>query len=362
MQRQVPRGRSAGVEVLVEPLAGGDEHARLVPRRHHLLLPFLPEDGVAFPRGNDDDPARAVAVGLLVGAGGEHRHVARHFGVGKGHQHAVAAGASAAAAVELVPGSHVGKEVAVPEDAAAAAPGPGGVAVPDELGLGIEFAAPGQVVLALVPVVEEERRVGVQGHGQRQVAVAQDAHRPVAAHVAHGVVVVVRDLEQAPGLPLEAVLRPVFAQPHRGHALALEHIDQLVQGELHPRQGLSGRDLLHHGRGHSLLPHELDEGALAAALLPPAQLNRAQVLDEVTPVDRHADRGHPVVVGVLLDLQVGSGGIVGTRPVVVLRHVRFLLSSAGPQEPATSSKEGSGMPSFHVGSRSSSRLPLGSVK
>ena len=322
----------------------------------------------------------AVAVRLLVGAGGEHRHVAGHLGVGEGHEHAVAARAPAAAAVELVPGAHVGEEVAVPEDAAAAAPGAGRVAVAHQLGLGVELAAVGQEVLSLVVVVEEERRVGVERQGQRQVAVAQQPHRLVAAHVAHGVVVVVRDLEQAPGLPLEAGPGAVVARPHRGHAVALEHVDQLVEGELERRQGLSRRDLLHHGGGDPLLPHELDKGALAAALLPPAQLDGAQVLDEVAPMNRNAGGGYPVIVGVFLDLQVGSNGIVGTRVGVHLRHRWYLLDSrfrgndgcgvaaglGAPvgwyYEPATSSKVGSGMPSFQVGSRSSRRLPLGSVK
>src|SRR5262245_50657336 len=66
VQGQVPRGNRADVEMLVEPLLGRHERARLVPRHDDLLLAFLPQDRVSLAGGNDDHAARAVAMRLLI--------------------------------------------------------------------------------------------------------------------------------------------------------------------------------------------------------------------------------------------------------------------------------------------------------
>src|SRR5439155_11066011 len=66
---------AADVEVLMEPAVRRHEYATLVPRDDDFFVPFLPHHRVSLAGRDDDHHPRAVAMGLLVGAGWEHRHV-----------------------------------------------------------------------------------------------------------------------------------------------------------------------------------------------------------------------------------------------------------------------------------------------
>ena len=240
----------------------------------------------------------AVTVRLLVGARREHRHVAGKLRVGELDEHAVAAGAPLLVFVQLVPGSHVREEVAVPVDAPVPHVPLGRVR--DHLGLGVELAFLGRDdVLAGKGIVEEEIRIAHRGHGQRQVVVVQQPDHLVALHVVDGVVVVAGDDEHAVVLPLEGLLRAVVVAPHGGGAAAFHDVNHLVEGKPHRRSRLSGGDFLDPGAGHALLPHELHEGRLALAVLPPFEVAGAQVPDEIPRVDRKSEGLHPVVIGEL---------------------------------------------------------------
>ena len=83
MEGQVSRLGAADVEVLVEPPVGRDQSAAFLPGRHYFFFAFLPQDRVAFTRGNDYDPAGSVAMGLFVELGGEDGHMRGHFRAGE---------------------------------------------------------------------------------------------------------------------------------------------------------------------------------------------------------------------------------------------------------------------------------------
>src|SRR5205809_6288531 len=106
MQRQVAGGRGAGVEMLVEPVVWGHQHAALLPGTDHALLALFPHDRVALAAEDDNAPAWSVTMGLLIGTRVEHRHMAEHLGLGKVNKHHTAARAPALVADELVPGEH----------------------------------------------------------------------------------------------------------------------------------------------------------------------------------------------------------------------------------------------------------------
>src|SRR5262245_19710598 len=114
VQRKIARGFAAGVEMLVEPLVGGNEAARLVPRYNDFLLSLFPHDRVAFADRNHNYPPRTIAVGFFIQARIADRHVAAPFGFGKLDVNTSSSCAPSNIGVKLVPGSHVGKEIAVP--------------------------------------------------------------------------------------------------------------------------------------------------------------------------------------------------------------------------------------------------------
>src|SRR5579884_3596186 len=137
----------------MEPAVWRHQHAALAPGADHPLLTFLPHHRVTLAAGNDDAPAGAMAVGLLVGPGVEYGHVAEHLGVRELDEDHASAGAAALIADELVPGQHVGHEVAVP-----VGPHPSGelgrvVRRFDQLSLGVEVVAE---LTGIVELMEEE--------------------------------------------------------------------------------------------------------------------------------------------------------------------------------------------------------------
>ncbi len=114
MDGEVAVGDVAHVEVLMVPAHGRDEAAAFVPGDNDLLLALQPHDGVSLAAGDDDDGAGPVAVGLLIGPGRENGHVPRDLGAGELDVDRLPARAPDGESVELVPGPHVGEEVALP--------------------------------------------------------------------------------------------------------------------------------------------------------------------------------------------------------------------------------------------------------
>jgi hypothetical protein len=62
-----------------------------------------------------------MAMRFFIGFGRKHRHMRGQLRIGELHKHALAAGAAPLVGIELVPGAHVGEEIAVPESAHAEA-------------------------------------------------------------------------------------------------------------------------------------------------------------------------------------------------------------------------------------------------
>src|SRR5204863_640478 len=114
---------------------------------------------------------------------------------------------------------------------------------------------------------EVEALIRDRGHGGRQSVGKEDADRLGAVRVREVVGVVRRDEEHAVLLPLERDLRPV-AGPDRRQATALDHVGQVVDGDLEWRRRLPWRDLDQRGAADTLLPRELEERHVAAATVP----------------------------------------------------------------------------------------------
>src|SRR5262249_34941890 len=102
----------AQVEMLVEPAAGWREHGRLSPVADHPFAAGLPEHGVAFPGRDDDHPAWAVEVRLLVHGRVEYGHARGHARAREQDLDGVAARAARAVRGKVVPDTHIWEEVA----------------------------------------------------------------------------------------------------------------------------------------------------------------------------------------------------------------------------------------------------------
>ena len=211
---------------------------------------------------------------------------------------------------ELVPRRHVREEVAhpggaavrrhrhavVPRRALALGRRVDGAASQHRLGLRVEIVALAvEQAWVLVRVVEEEVGVRHDRHGHGHVVVVQQPRWLIAAGVRELRVCVARHVEHRVRGPLEARLG-ALARPDAGEAGAGEHVDRLSDGHLERRQRHAGRDLDDPGLAHALHALELEEGGVAPPLLPPAELDLAQVGDVVAAVDRDADRLDPPVV------------------------------------------------------------------
>ena len=239
---------------------------------------------------------------LLVHARREHRHVAAHLRMGERDVHHIPASAALAVRHDVRPSAHVREEVAVPGGAAAHV----GRARRDGVQLLLSRL---QQLRVWEGVVEVEIRVRLERHRNRQVVVVQQTQGLIAPRVRELTRRSPRDEEQAARAELEAVLRHAV-RPHRGDALSAQRVDDLVQRELHRRDRAAARYLRDAGLRHALHAHELDERRVALALLPRPYRHRAQVLNEVAAVDRHALRLHPRVVQVPVVPAAASGDLV----------------------------------------------------
>src|SRR5207248_2214216 len=115
VQREVTTGLAAHVEVLVEPAVRRREEAPLMPGDNDLLGRLMrPEDRIPLAAGDHDRAPRTVSMAFLIGTSVEDGHVAGGLGVGELDADDVPAGAASPEGLELVPGTHVREEVAVP--------------------------------------------------------------------------------------------------------------------------------------------------------------------------------------------------------------------------------------------------------
>src|SRR4051812_49412525 len=140
--------------------------------------------------------------------------------------HDASAGAAAPEGHELIPGAHVWEKAAVP---LGTLPTPHGVML--DLRLGVILARwRSELLLVAVVIVEEE--LGIRNHRHRhgQVVVVHQPGGSIAAHVGDLVPAVVRQHEEAVLLPFKRFLLAVCA-PHGTDALAISHIDRLVETE-----------------------------------------------------------------------------------------------------------------------------------
>src|SRR5262245_42561761 len=117
--------------------------------------------------------------------------------------------------------------------------------------------------------------LGDQRGCQWEIAVAEQASGPVAAHVPQLLVTVGADLKQAAVLPFKSLLWRAVGRPNRAHAPALQHIDELVERKLHRCQRFPRCDLHDSGRSDSLLPHELNKRRITLAFIPPSEFDCA---------------------------------------------------------------------------------------
>jgi hypothetical protein len=305
MEGEIARRLLADVEVLVKPAVRRCDQTPWSPRRDDRVFALFPHHGVALARRDDDGAPRTVAVGLLVGARWEHRHVAADLGAGELHRHTPTPSTAALVGGQRAPGAHVRKEAANPHLL---------TALPDDVciargawrWLGVHRLEIDRANrLAGLAAVGADKRIRVRTgrQQQRKVVVVEQSRRLSTVRVAELVKVVARQQKHAVGVPLEAFALTRGA-PDGGGAATFDDIDHLVEGESNRRQHAARRHLADARFGNTLLALQLDEGGIAAALWPPAQLELAQVLDVVAAVDRQVERVHPDVMG---ELQLPRG-------------------------------------------------------
>ena len=82
LKRQIACRRRAGVEVLVVPKVGGDDHRALLPIVALRLFALGPHQTEAFATHDDDVGTRPVGVRFFVGANWKLRDVAIHAALG----------------------------------------------------------------------------------------------------------------------------------------------------------------------------------------------------------------------------------------------------------------------------------------
>src|SRR5690348_13797616 len=94
-ERKVARGLVAEVEMLVELAVAGRTDAAVLPVEPlEILVALVPQQRIAVAGDADDVRAGAVAMRLLVGAGGHFRHVAGEDAVGEDELDVARAGAA----------------------------------------------------------------------------------------------------------------------------------------------------------------------------------------------------------------------------------------------------------------------------
>ncbi len=202
--------------------------------------------------------------------------------------HHVTASAASLEGDEPVPGAHIREEVAEPVGPTSRP------LVGDHLRLGIEALLADQVRTG-IGMPEEEVGVRQQLHRQGEGVVVEEACTAVTLRAAELVVVVPGKEEKAVLLPLERSGCSTLG-PDRGEAAPIGHIHELIEGHPHRRRGLPCRDFRDADLGDPLLAGELTEGGEALPLLPPSELDRADVLNVVAGEDRDAGGGDPLVI------------------------------------------------------------------
>src|SRR5262249_35160913 len=210
---------------------------------------------------------------------------------------------------KLIPSGHVREKIAEPVNEISA-PGEGRIAVLDQLRLGIGIHFLFCTAQFLKWIIEVKTRLGDQRSCQREIAIAEQADRPVAAHVPELQGTVGADLKQAAVLPLKGSFRRAVGGPNRANAPALQHIDELFASKLHRRSSFARSDFHDNGGSDSLLPHKLNERRVALALIPPAQLDRAEIFDEKTAMNGNSDGLHPPVIGIRLYFNSRLTGLI----------------------------------------------------
>src|SRR5262249_49190398 len=88
-------------------------------------------------------------------------------------------------------------------------------------------------------IIEVKTRLGDQRSCQREIAIAEQADRPVATHVPQLQITVGADLKQAAILPLKGFFGRAVGGPNRADTPALQQMDQFVESELARRQSLA---------------------------------------------------------------------------------------------------------------------------
>ncbi len=233
MERQITRHVAAGIKVLVKPFVRRRDHAALVPRTNDLFFALFPHDRIAFTGRDNDRPARAMAMRLLIGFGREHRHVRRQLGIRELHEHALAAGAAALIGIELVPGAHIGEKVAVPKSAHAQPFVR--ILCLHHLRFRIEVAVR-YANFRFVRVIEIHVGLRQRRHGHRHIAVMKQPDRLIALHVAEHVPVIARHQKHRVLLPLEVLFRLALVRPNCRETAAGQYIDDFVEGKFYRRQ------------------------------------------------------------------------------------------------------------------------------
>ena len=311
-----------GVEVLVEDHVGWREDRTVRPLEARVvLLAFVPEQGIAMSRNDEDMVVGRVAMGLLVGARRHLRGMGMEHPVGEAELDVAAAGTSAGEVTELE-GGDVGHEIGLPHLAAA---GRG-----DELALAGEPAG----VAGPFPFGEAGRRseyevlVVEHVHGHAEVVGRGDARGLGARSVEQLVARVERNGEQGVGAPLETVGLSIMGFD-LGAAVALD--DQhhfFIEMALWGARSTGG-DVVEKDRDEIPAPFHVDKGPVDAHARPGLGFESMQIDAEffvdgnpfaAAPLEIGVEHEAELVVGLAFDIDDLGVRCLGVHRMVTRPH------------------------------------------
>ena len=287
LEREIARGRRAGIEVLVVPHVRRHDHRAFAPVVALRLAALWPHQAEAFAREHDDVRARPMGVRLLIGANRELRDVAIHRPL----RHREARMPAARAAFfrrKQWQVDGVGHEVGIEEQ-------PLLLAFVGEI-----FRLAVEALLEVVTGVKNKANIAERVDDHRRVGHRYVARGLVARAVEVLVRAVERDGENRARLPLEG---DAFAGvvPHGGGAAPVEHVNHFFKQLALGREALPRRDFAHVAIVRGTRRVMVQKHTSAAAARPGFQLDAMQVLGIERADDVEALLAHPPRIrGVLL--------------------------------------------------------------
>ena len=215
LEGKIATRRGAGVEMLMEPAVGWDDHGALLPVIAARLFALRPHQRVALAAHDDHVRPGTVAMRFLIGGDRELRDMAVHRALGHVEADVAAAGA-ALLGLDQRQVDGVGDEVGLQQQTLL-------LALVGEI---VRLA--GEAVLEVVARVEYELDIVIEVDDRGPVGDGHVACRPRALAVEMLVPAVDRNGEQRALVPLEGDLLTRIV-PNAGRAAPVQYVDHFLE-------------------------------------------------------------------------------------------------------------------------------------